>query len=64
MDEAPSPRIQSRKLGLRVGVAAGLLALAGGLTPTPVAAESLSALHESAAAAARRAEAAEARAAA
>ncbi len=64
VDEAPSPRILSRKLGLRVGVAAGLLALSGGLAAPPAGAENLSTLQESAAAAARQAADAQARAAA
>ena len=65
MAEAPSPRITSRKLAVRAGVAAGLLALSGGwVAPSPAAAEDLSTLRESAAAAADQAAGAEARAAA
>ena len=52
MDEVSSPRITVRRPGLRLGVAAGLLALTGGLAVTPAAAEDLGALRESAAAAA------------
>lgn len=61
MDEAPSPRTASRTLGLRAGVAAGLLALTGGLA-APASAEDLSSLRESAAAAAQQAADAQVRA--